>query len=884
MTMTRTLNLRGQLLLQAVLLVLLPLPLAAQVPAPGDVFGFEPGTDYELANYDQVQRYFRELDAASDRVVVEEIGKSTLGRPMLLAMISSEANLANRERYREISRRLALARDLTDEQARRLAKEGKAIVWIDGGLHATEVAHGQMTPELAHWLATDESDEARQIREHVIVLLMPNMNPDGLDIVVAWYKRNLGTPYETAPLPALYHHYIGHDNNRDWYMFTQVETRAVARQLYHEWFPQIVYNHHQSGPFPGRIWGPPFAEPVNPNLDPLVVSSINQIGEAMRKRFDEEGKPGYSSGITYDLWWNGSMRGGPGFHNMLGFLTETALYRYATPRCYAPEEIPETFGERNGNLPAKSPSTDYTNPWRGGCWRLRDAMDYMLTASRAVLELAAKLKEEYLYNIYRIGKRQNARGERAEGGPFAYVIDPAAQHDAGAAIELLRIFRIAGIEIRQADRPFRAGGKDYPAGTYVIPPQAFRPFVVDLMEPKVYPDRRLYPGGPPEPPYDMTGYELSLQMGVRVDRLMEPFELPGPEVTEIPPPPGSIRGGGRYGYLLSHASNASVLATNRLLAGGAQVAWAMEPFEADGRQWPAGTIVIRSAGADAVRGLATELGLDFYAIDRAPAATVRQLRAPRIGLYKSHMANMDEGWIRWLLEKFAFQYENLSNTDIQRGDLRRYDIIILPKEGEDEILRGHAPGTMPAEYTGGVGPEGAAALKRYVEGGGWLLAIDEAADFAIHQFGLPIRNVVADLRPQEFFIPGSLIRIRVDSANPLAYGMPEEAIAFFVRSQVFDVVPPAIAGEKRAPRDVDVFVRYAEEEFLASGWAHGARRYLAGRAAGVRVPVGRGQVVLLGFGPHFRAQPHNTYKLLFNPLHASTIREGIAISRVASSP
>ena len=496
-----------------VLLALSAAPALAQVPAPADIIGFAPGEDYKLAHYGPIVEYFRALDAASDRVVVTEIGDSTLGRPMLLAAISSAENIANLDRYREISGRLAQVKGVSDAEARQLAREGKAIIWIDGGLHATEVAHGQMTPELAHWLATDESDEARLIRDQTIVLVMPNMNPDGLDIVAAWYEGNVGTEFEPSPVPELYHHYIGHDNNRDWYMFTQAETRAVARQLYHVWFPQIVYNHHQPGAFPARIWVPPFENPVNPNLDPEIGTSLNFIGEAMKNRFNQEGKPGVVSGVVYDLWWNGSMRGAPDFHNMLGFLSETAGRGYVTPRCYEPDEVPDRFNARAGSLPAKRPTTSYTDPWLGGCWHMRDAMDYMLTGSRAVMAIGAKLKEDYLYNIYRMGRRQTEKGIRAEGGPFAYVIDLDAQHDAGAAVELLRIFRVAGVEIRQADASFSAGGTEYPAGTYIIPPQAFRPFVVDLMEAKVFPDRRQYPGGPPEPPYDMTGYELRLVDG-----------------------------------------------------------------------------------------------------------------------------------------------------------------------------------------------------------------------------------------------------------------------------------------------------------------------------------------------------------------------------------
>jgi hypothetical protein len=850
-----------------------PVIARAQVPAPRDVFGFEPGTDYKLANHQQIVAYFQALDAASDRVLVEEIGKSTLGRPMILALISSEENLRNRERLKEVSRRLALARDLDEGEARRLSREGRVVVWIDGGLHASEVAHAQHTPELGHWLATSESDEAQLIREQALLLLMPVMNPDGLDLVTEWYKKNLGTPFETAPLAELYHHYIGHDNNRDWYMFTQAETKAVANQLYHQWFPQIVYNHHQSSPFPGRIWGPPFENPVNPNLDPLVVSSINQIGEAMRKRFDEEAKPGYNSGIVFDMWWNGSMRGAPDFHNMLGFLTETAGYRYATPHCYDPKEIPASFGERASNLDALNPSTNYTNPWRGGCWPLRSAVDYMLTASRAVLDIAAKLKADYLYNIYRMGRRQIARGEKAEGGPFAYLIDVAAQHDPGAAVALLRVFRQGGIEIRQSDAAFRAGGREFPAGTYVIPPQAFRPFVVDLMEPKQYPDRRQYPGGPPEPPYDTTGYELSLQMGVKPERIKESFPLPAREVTEIPPPAGRVSGEGASGYLLSPAPNAAALAVNRLLAGGARVSRAAEPFAAAGERFPAGTFVIQGAGRTQLEGLAKELGLAFQGLAAAPGVPLEPLAAPRVGLYKSYVANMPEGWTRWLLTSYQFNFKNLSDADVRRGDLSGFDIIVLPDQSAEQILSGHAPGTMPPEYVGGLGVEGALSLKRWVERGGWLLAFDQSSDFAIAQLGLPLRNVVAGLRPQEFFIPGSLVRIRTRPTNPLAYGMPEEAIAFFVGSQSFSVIPPASEGGKKAEREVEVFAEYPREAPLASGWAHGAERYLAGRIAGARVPLGQGQVVLLGFSPHFRGQPHNTYKLLFNPLYASTVKK-----------
>jgi hypothetical protein len=502
-------------------------------------------------------------------------------------------------------------------------------------------------------------------------------------------------------------------------------------------------------------------------------------------------------------------------------------------------------------------------------------MDYMLTASRAVMDIGAKLKEDYLFGIYRMGRRQIARGERAEGGPFAYVIDPEAQHDVGTAVELLRILRIGGIEIRRAEQPLEAGGRRYAAGSYVIPPQAFRPFVVDLMEPKPYPDRRQYPGGPPEPPYDMTGYELRLQMGVTADGIREPFAVPTVEVDEIPTPPGGVSGKGEWGFALSHAENQSAVAANRLLAVGAQVSWSGASFEADGETWPAGTILFRSQAREKVAEIGEDLGLTFHALAAAPDVVENPLKAPRIGLYQGFMANMPEGWTRWIFDRYEFPYESLSNRDIQSGKLDGFDVIVLPSEEASSILNGHLAGTMPAEYVGGIGVDGAAALQHFVVNGGWLIAVDEAVDFAIEQFGLPVWNVVAGKRPSEFFIPGSLIRISIDETDPLAFGMPSEGISFFVDSQVLDIVPPASEGKQRAERHTDTYVKYAQEDFLASGWAQGAKPYLAGKPAGVRVPLGRGQVVLLAFEPTFRGQPHGTFKLLFNPLFASTLSEEV---------
>jgi hypothetical protein len=491
--------------------------LAAQqsIPHPRDVFGFELGADYKLAKYDQIEAYFERLDAASDRVKVVRIGESVLGRSLLLAFISSEENIRQLDEYRDISERLARGRDLTDVQARQLAKEGKAIVWIDAGIHATEVAPVQSTPLLAHKVVTEETEEMRRIREDVILLLMPVMNPDGMDMVAEWYESNLGTRYETAPLPGLYHFYTGHDNNRDWAMHTQKESQAVAPVLYEEWYPQILYIQHQTGPFPARIHMPPFDDPVNPNIHPLVVQSVNVIGAHMAKRFGEERKPGAIQHRQYPMWRADGLRYAVYGHNIMGVHTETQLFRYATPRYYDPDSLPGVFGGRGAPLSTTNPSVFYPDPWRGGWWRLGDAVEYVLTACMGVLDIAERLKEDWLYNSYTMARDAIQK----EGDVFAWVI-PLEQWDRSEAIELVRILRRAGVEVHRAISPFLVGDKSYGAGSYLAyGGQAFRGFIAHILDKQAYPDRRLYSGGPPIPPYDLAGWTFPVAMGVNVDRV-----------------------------------------------------------------------------------------------------------------------------------------------------------------------------------------------------------------------------------------------------------------------------------------------------------------------------------------------------------------------------
>jgi hypothetical protein len=825
-------------------------PFDASVPLPESVLGHYPGQDFQLADWPTILEYLETLAASSDRMVLEEIGRSTEGQPLVVALISSPDNLRERERYRGISEQLARAR-VDEAAAAELVAEGRAIVWIDSGLHATEVAHGQHAPELAYVLVAGESDELQRMRDDVIVVLMPNMNPDGLNIVTEWYRQNLGTPFETAPLPVLYQKYVGHDNNRDWYMITQPETRAVSEQLYRRWYPQIVYNHHQTAPFPARMFVPPFDDPANPNIPPLVLRGIARVGNAISTRLEMEGKSGVVSRVGFTAWWNGGMRTVPYFHNMIGILTETALYRYATPRFYAPDELPAEF--RDGTSARQS--MKYPMPWPGGWWRLRDPVEYMLTASIATIDVASRYREDFLHNIYRMGRRAIDRGVAS---PSGWVI-PVAQHDEAAMTELVNVLVRGGLDVMRADADFEADGRSYPAGSYFVPAsQAFGAYATDLLEPQRYPDRRLYPDGPPDPPYDMAGWTLPFQMGVAVQRTEAPVTATMEPVTGPIRPEGRLLGEGST-YVIDPRNTRAAKAVNELLAGGAEVYRSSDAVRTATGLLPPGTFLVRDRPGLAGRlaALAEEGGASIVATDERVRGSGWKLRRPRVALYEPWVASMDAGWTRYVLEQYAFPYEVVRNSDLHKGDLGDlHDVVILPSMSASALMDGHADTVMPPEFAGGLGAAGIAALREFVAGGGTVVALDHAGDLVIEELDVPVTDVLEGLSQEEFFCPGSLLRIQVDTAHPLGYGMPSTATAFFVRSQAF------VTEEGGAAVSV---ARYAETALLESGWILG-EDHLHGRSAVVEIPMGAGRIVLLGFRTHFRAQSHETFKIFFNSL------------------
>ena len=832
-----------------------------QVPHPKEVFGFMPGDDYKLARFDQLISYYKTLASTSDRVIYQEIGSSVLGLPMPLLMISSEDNLKSLDKWKSISTSVARAR-IDESQAEQHSQEGKAIIWIDAGLHSNEVSGAQMAPLLAWRVATESSTEMDHIRENVILLLMPIMNPDGHDIIASWYDHTVGTPYEATSPPWLYHHYAGHDNNRDWFMNNLPESKAVSEVLYNQWYPQIVVNHHQVSPSWTRIFIPPFTDPVNPRIHPGITTGVNLVGSAMANRFAMKDMPGVISGVTFSMWWNGGMRTVPYYHNMIGILTEAA-HATPSPRFFDPDSIPDYV---QGGHPTNGTNIYYPNPWKGGWSYFSEPVQYMITASMAVLRFAADRRESLLYNVWKMG--QDAI--HAEDSVAAYVL-PTKQWNAGEDIELVNILRVGGIEIEQATASFSVDGSQYEAGSFIIPTaQPFRAYLKDLLEPQHYPDRKTQ-AGDPIVPYDLAGWTLPLQMGVNIDRMsLLPNVVTVPVTESVIPSSGRMPTENSLKVVMDPRPNQSRHVINRAMRDGLTVEVATEPIQIGEAHLPAGALVIELDPS--LKQLSDRTGMHFYEAPLELPATL-ELDTPKIGLYKSWVANMDEGWTRMVLESYAFDMDTLHDSDIRSKDLSSYTAILLPSQTPERLLHGHRKGMMPEMYTGGLGLEGTLALETYVTEGGILVALDAASDYVIDQFGLPIENTVEGVSASEFFIPGSIVQLQVENSHPIGYGLPSQVAASFVRSRAFSTIRRSNLQEggrielsQGDPLPVEVVARYAEEDILMSGWALGEDQYLSGKAAVVRVGHGEGAVVLFGFRPQFRGQTRATYKLLFNAL------------------
>jgi Zinc carboxypeptidase len=781
--------------------------LPAAVPTPESHFGHPIGADRKLLDWSGVVSYFQDLAKSSDRIQVKEIGKSAEGRPLIAAWISAPETLKNLDHYRQIQAKLADPRKTTRAEADELIHEGKAVVMITCSIHATEVASTHTAVEFAYKMLTEDNPKFRAILNNVIFILVPSENPDGVDIVTKWYRRSLGSRWEGTAPPQLYQKYVGHDNNRDWYIFSQPETRAIVSQLFNVWHPQIVYDVHQQGPYASRMFVPPWMDPIDPNIDAIISQLCNSVGATMAADLTAAGKTGIAIDALYDFWT--PARDYEGYHGGLRILSESASAKLATPITVTPDQI----RTRAAGYNPRERSWNYLEPWEGGTWRLRDIIDYQEIAWTSCLYQAAIRREDFLRDFYEVGERAVARRH-----PYAFVI-PNEQFDPGAAQKMLETLAFGQVEIEKASAPFEADGKQYKKDTYIIRmQQPYSSWAKTLLEVQHYPDLRQYPDGPPKRPYDVTAQTLPMLFGVDVDTIEKPFQDSGKLVSLFP-------------FQLDHPLPKGSMPTSDVIT-----------WKALAGIW------------DSTPGVFRDVATGNFYLMPVPGMKVDALPRPRIGLYKSFVPSIDEGWTRWLLDAFGLNYERLDNGDIQyRETLRRYAVVIIPDEPEAILDQGFTGDMMPPRYVGGLGKGGAENLKWYAENGGTVVFLNRASDYAIDHLDLPVKDVIKNLPPSEFYSPGSLLNVTLDLKSPLCYGMPEKIQIWSEQSPVFDV--PEGAGV--------VVARYPESNILASGWLLGGR-HLAGKAALVDIPLGKGHVILFGMRPQYRGQSYRTFKLLFN--------------------
>ncbi|MBN9503040.1 MAG: hypothetical protein BGO01_10950 [Armatimonadetes bacterium 55-13] len=817
---------------------------APNVTSPKKFFGHEVGDDYYLSNYTQFSDYWRLLDKESDRMSVQSIGKTAEGRDQLMAIVSSPANLKKLKRYQEIAKKLCIAEGLTDDEAKKLALEGKTVVWIDGGLHASEVLGAQQLIETCYQMVSKDDPETKRILDNVIILFV-HANPDGMELCSNWYMQEPNPKDRNLRIPRLYQKYIGHDNNRDFYSVTQSETKNMCKIMYRDWFPQIMYNHHQTGPAGTVMFAPPFRDPFNHNIDPLVMSGIDFVASAMMQRFLSLDMPGVTTknGAPYSAWWNGGLRTTAYFHNMIGILTETI----GNP---TPSRIPFVASKR-------TPDGSLYYPIEPQEWHFRQSVEYSVQANMAVLDLASRYREKFLYDIYRMGKRQIDEGSRDSWtdyprrtesarsladlrkpelrNPRAFIV-PKDQADFLTGCWFANTLIENGVRVLEAKSPFNQGGKTYPAGTLVVPcDQAFRPHVLDMFEPQDHPDDIPAPGAAPIPPYDSAGYTLAFQMGVRFDRVFDPVK-------------------GDFKEL------ASTLSTEPSPTGPAQVS---------GKANSDYTRVMTHL----VEGKPVYRTSSEFSLGQKPSGDSIELQTPRIGLWDRYGGSMESGWTRWILEQFGFPYKIVFPQELDAGNLNsKFDVLIFVDGAISSQLRsGRTPSTegIPEQYRswlGSVSEDTIPRLKEFLNNGGSIVTIGSSTSLAKH-LGLPVEShLMEDGKPiprTKYYVPGSILKVKVDNTQPIALGMDGYADVMFDNSPVFKITSPGV---------VKPIAWFDTETPLRSGWAWG-QKYLKDGVAIAEAPVGKGKLYLFGPEVLYRGQSHGTFKFVFNAILLSRPKE-----------
>jgi hypothetical protein len=851
---------------------------AGSLQTPAQFLGFTVGTDNRLVRWDKIVEYMKLSEANSDRVRFRELGRTSDGNPFVAMEISAPETLKNLDHYKQLERKLYFQGGApTDAERDEVFRQGKIVLLVTCSIHATEIGASQMSVELVHRLATEDSPAVRKILDNVILVLVPSLNPDGQVMVTDWFNKNLGTPYANSPLPYLYHRYVGHDNNRDMYMFTQKESQYTARLLWHDWFPSVWLDEHQMGSSGARIFVMPATDPINANVHPLIYRWNGILGQSQAAALEAAGKEGIIHNATYTNFWEGAMAWSGWWHNQIGLLTEVASARVAAPidqeRAVPGRPAPAAAGGGRGERrfdsgPVPAPTdinsrTEYPRPWMGGRWTLRDIVDYELIATMGLLETVADRRETIVRQVYEVN-RQTVEAGRT-GGLSAILIPTDGQHDVREAAHLVERLNLGGVEIHRADAAFEADGKTYAAGTFVIPmSQVFARYAQDMLEKQTYPEVRRGSNAPPEPPYDVTAWSLGMQLGVDTVFVKDP--LPAVKMTRVEGRPalaGDVTGNGAR-FAFDYTGPDSALAMNRLMKEGAQLSF-------DGPSHVAVTGVARPA----IEAVARDFGLNVKASDTRTAARpqatglrepVGAFHAPRVAMYQPWTGgNMDEGWTRWVLEQYEFNLTSIHNAEVRGGALRRqFDAIILADQNPRDILEGFDADAIRPEYRGGIGQEGLENLKRFVAEGGTLVTMGNACDLAIEKLPIPVRNLKKGFTRDQHFAPGAILRLEIDRQHPVGYGMAAETHGFYVNSPFFSIV------EGFASQRTIVVARYPNTNVLASGWLKG-EELMAGRAAVVSIEMNPGKVVLFGLRPQHRAQTHATFPMLFNALYLSAL-------------
>jgi Zinc carboxypeptidase len=846
---------------------------APPLPSPEQFIGFKVGADNKLARWDKIVEYMKLVAAGSDRVRFRDLGKTSQGNSLITVEIGAPDTLKSLDRYKQLERRLYFQNGVPNARDRdEIFRQGKAVVLVTCATHANEIGCTQMALELVHQFATDDTPAMKKILDNVIVLLVPSANPDGQIMVTDWFNRNVGTPYESSPLPYLYHPYVGHDSNRDMYMFTQKESQYIAQLVWHDWYPSIWLDQHQMSMNGPRIFVMPATDPINPNVHPVIYRWNTILGQSQAAALEAAGKDGIIYNTTYTNFWQGAMAWSGWWHNQIGLLTEVASARVAAPvdqqratgRELGSIDRPTRDGPENifspSPLPAPTdttPRTEYPRPWLGGHWTLRDIVDYELISTMALLDTVADRREAILRQIFDVNRQTIDEGR--SGAVKAILVPADRQHDVREAGHLIERLLLGGVDVYRADAAFNTATDTYSAGTYVIPmTQVFARYAKDLLEKQTYPEaRREGPNPNVELPYDVTAWSLGMLLGVDVE--FETASLPTVRLTRVNAvnrPAGRVTGTGPH-FMFQYIGPDTAIAINRLLKDGGRLA-----FDEPSR------VSVDGVARDKLDAIAREFGLTIVSADLPPAGVTPEpaqpIRAPRIGLYYPWTGgNTDEGWTRWVLEQYEFGVTTIHNSDLRDGDLhQRFDTIILPDQTPREMIDGFTANTVRPEFRGGIGDLGVDHLMRFVAEGGTLITLGSACDFVIDRFPVPIRDLKRGLRREQHFAPGTILRIQVDTSNPVGYGMARNTYGFYDNSPFFALLD---GFNSLKPT---VIARYPNQDIVASGWLRG-EDLMAGRAAVVSVDLKPGRVVLFGLRPQHRGQTHATFPMLFNALYLS---------------